>query len=59
MASYDKYLFMVTKYGIEELIGEKYLNNMPAYKDILSDKEIISGTILYKKYMASYNKKNT
>ena len=34
----DKYLFMVTKYGIEELIGEKYLNNMPAYKDILSDK---------------------
>ena len=38
----DRYLFMVTKYGIEELIGEKYLNNMPAYKDILSDKEIIS-----------------
>jgi len=38
----DRFLFMVTKYGIEELIGEKYLNNMPVYKDILSDKEIIS-----------------
>ena len=33
---------MVTKYGIEELIGEKYPNNMPAYKDILSDEEIIA-----------------
>ena len=38
----DKYLFMVTKYGIEELIGGKYPNNMPAYKDILSDEEIIA-----------------
>ena len=38
----DRYLFMVTKYGIEELIGEKYPNNMPAYKDILSDEEIIA-----------------
>lgn len=38
----DRFLFMVTKYGIEELIGEKYLNNMPVYKDILSDEEIIS-----------------
>ena len=38
----DMYLFMVTKYGIEEFIGEKYPNNMPAYKDILSDKEIIA-----------------
>ena len=38
----DKYLFMVTKYGIEEFIGEKYPNNMPAYKDILSDDEIIA-----------------
>ena len=38
----DRYLFMVTKYGIEEFIGEKYPNNMPAYKDILSDKEIIA-----------------
>ena len=38
----DKYLFMITKHGIEDIIGQKYANNMPAYKDILSDKEIIS-----------------
>ena len=38
----DRYLFMVTKYGIEEFIGEKYPNNMPAYKDILNDEEIIA-----------------
>ena len=38
----DKYLFMITKYGIEDIIGQKYPNNMPGYKDILSDKEIIS-----------------
>ena len=38
----DRYLFMATKYGIEELIGEKYPNNMPVYKDILSDKQIIA-----------------
>ena len=38
----DKYLFMITKYGIEDIIGQKYANNMPAYKNILSDKEIIS-----------------
>lgn len=38
----DRYLFMVTKYGIEGLIEEKYPNNMPAYKDILSDEEIIA-----------------
>ena len=38
----DKYLFMITKYGIEKIIGEKYLNNMPAYEEILSDKEIIA-----------------
>ena len=38
----DRYLFMVTKYGIEEFIRENYPNNMPAYKDILSDEEIIA-----------------
>ena len=38
----DKYLFMITKYCIEDIIGQNYPNNMPAYKDILSDKEIIS-----------------
>ena len=38
----DEYLFLMTKYGIENIIGKKYLNNMPAYEDILSDKEIIA-----------------
>ena len=38
----DEYLFLMTKYGIEKIIGKKYLNNMPAYEDILSDKEIIA-----------------
>ena len=38
----DKYLFMITKYGIEDIIDQKYTNNMPAYKNILSDEEIIS-----------------
>ena len=38
----DEYLFLMTKYGIEKIIGKKYLNNMPAYKDILTDKEIIA-----------------
>jgi len=38
----DEYLFLITKYGIEKIIGKKYLNNMPAYKDILTDKEIIA-----------------
>ena len=38
----DAYLFQITKYGLEELIGEKYPNNMPAYKEILNDKEIIA-----------------
>ena len=38
----DVYLFKITKYGLEELIGDKYLNNMPAYKNILNDDEIIA-----------------
>ena len=38
----DEYLFLITKYGIEKIIGKKYLNNMPAYKEILTDKEIIA-----------------
>lgn len=38
----DNYLFMITKYGVEEILGEKYPNNMPAYKEILSDKEIVA-----------------
>ena len=38
----DEYLFLMTKYGIEKIIGKKYPNNMPVYEDILSDKEIIA-----------------
>ena len=32
----------MTKYGIEKIIGKKYLNNMPAYENILTDNEIIA-----------------
>ena len=38
----DEYLFSMTKYGLEEIIGQEYPNNMPAYKDILSDEEILA-----------------
>ena len=38
----DTYLFLMTKYGIEKMIGRKYPNNMPAYKDKLTDEEIIA-----------------
>ena len=36
----DSYLFLITKYGIEEMIGKSYRNNMPAYEDKLADEEI-------------------
>ncbi len=38
----DSYLFLMTKYGIEEMIGKSYPNNMPAYENKLSDEEILS-----------------
>ena len=38
----DSYLFLMTKYGIEEIIGKTYPNNMPAYKDKLTDEEILA-----------------
>ena len=38
----DAYLFLMTKYGIEEMIGKTYPNNMPAYKDKLTDEEILA-----------------
>ena len=38
----DSYLFKMTKYGIEEMIGKKYSNNMPAYENVLTDDEIIA-----------------
>ena len=54
----DNYLFLITKYGVEEILGEKYPNNMPAYKDILTDDEIISALSYIKEYMAVKNKKD-
>ena len=38
----DTYLFLMTKYGIKEMIGKSYPNNMPAYEDKLTDDEIIA-----------------
>ena len=38
----DSYLFLMTKYGIEEMIGKTYPNNMPAYEDKLTDAEILA-----------------
>ena len=38
----DRYLFNMTKYGIEKIIGKTYPNNMPAYERLLSDNEIIA-----------------
>ena len=36
----DAYLFLMTKYGLEHILGEQYPNDMPVYKDVLSDHEI-------------------
>ena len=38
----DPYLFLMTKYGIEEMIRKSYPNNMPTYEDKLTDGEIIA-----------------
>ena len=38
----DAYLFLMTKYGIEEMIGKSYPNNMPVFEDKLTDDEIIA-----------------
>ena len=38
----DSYLFLMTKYGIEKMIGKSYPNNMPAYEDKLTDEEILA-----------------
>ena len=53
----DNYLFLITKYGVEEILGEKYPNNMPAYKDILTDHEIISALSYIKSTWPSKTKK--
>ena len=38
----DKYLFEMTKYGLQAFVGDGYTTRMPMYKDILSDSEIIA-----------------
>ena len=38
----DEYLFTMTKYGIEKIIGKTYPNNMPIYEGILSDYDIVA-----------------
>ena len=38
----DKYLFEMTKYGLQAFAGDGYKTRMPIYKDILSDSEIIA-----------------
>ena len=38
----DDYLFSMTKYGIEKMIGEKYPNHMPVYEGQLTDEQIIA-----------------
>ena len=38
----DSYLFLMTKHGIEEIIGKSYPNNMPVFEDKLTDDEIIA-----------------
>ena len=44
----DSYLFLMTKYGIENIIVKTYPNNMPAYGDKLTDEEILA-VLSYKK----------
>ena len=50
----DYNLFLMTKYGIEKIIGKKYPNNMPAYEDMLSDYEIIAVLSYIKSTWPSY-----
>ncbi len=38
----DKMLFDLTKFGVKAFAGEDYKTDMPAFKDTLSDKEIIA-----------------
>ena len=40
----DSYLFLMTKYGIEEMIGKLYPKNMPVFEDKLTDDEIIAAS---------------
>ena len=40
----DSYLFLMTKYSIEEMIGKLYPKNMPVFEDKLTDDEIIAAS---------------
>jgi len=41
----------MTKYGIEDMIGKTYPNNMPAYKGKLTDGRRSDCTLLHKKHL--------
>ena len=49
----DEYLFLMTKYGLEEIIGQEYPNNMPAYSNVLSDREIVAALSFIKSTWSS------
>lgn len=36
----DAHLFVMTKHGVQALVGADYASDMPAYADVLSDREI-------------------
>ena len=38
----DELLYIMTKYGFEEMLGKKDPNNMPVYENILSDGELLA-----------------
>ena len=38
----DELLFELTKFGLSKVVGADYKSNMPAFKDRLSDQEIIA-----------------
>ena len=40
--SSENYLFLITTYGIERIIDQKYSVNMPAYDGQIIDKEIVT-----------------
>lgn len=42
----DQQNFLVTKYGMSELVGGGYVSDMPGFQDILSDDEILA-TLAY------------
>ncbi|MBD3676889.1 MAG: cytochrome c [Rhodobacteraceae bacterium] len=37
----DSQLFLITKFGIEALVGGDYKSDMPGFKEVLNDQEIL------------------